>query len=430
MTRRVVEKKPWTFIDLFSGAGGMSFGFHAHGRFRIAAAFDGEFGKPSAPPGGLGCNATFELNTGISPTRVDLGDVDESFIRKVRRDRLGDRDLDVLSACPPCTGFSRANPSNHTVDDVRNSLVLRTAAWVRALRPRVVVMENARELVNGSFKHHFAGFRRTLEGLGYEVSATVHMLDAFGLPQRRERAIVLATTVNGGVRTLEELWVGYTVDKCALTVRRAIGDLPALHAGDRDPNDPHHKSPKMGEATLARTKAIPKDGGSWIDLLASSQGDRLLTPAMRRLIQAGDFGSHPDVYGRLHWDRPAVTVKRECAHVGNGRYTHPEQDRLCSVRELALLQGFPRHFRFGGDSLANQYRHIGDAVPPLVSYQLAHLTEWMLTGERPEPAQCVLPMTSLSPADVLVQTGKPLTIPQQLSLFSRPSQSTANCQRA
>ena len=66
---------------------------------------------------------------------------------------------------------------------------------------------------------------------------------------------------------------------------------------------------------------------------------------MARRVARGDLGSHPDIYGRLWWDRPAVTIKRECSHIGNGRYAHPEQDRLCTVREMALLQGFPRDYR-------------------------------------------------------------------------------------
>ncbi len=100
---------------------------------------------------------------------------------------------------------------------------------------------------------------------------------------------------------------------------------------------------------------------------------------MARRAASGDLGSHPDIYGRLWWDRPAVTIKRECSHVGNGRYAHPEQDRLCTVREMSLLQGFPRDYQFTG-TLANMYRHIGDAVPPLISYQLAALCRWILTG--------------------------------------------------
>ena len=106
---------------------------------------------------------------------------------------------------------------------------------------------------------------------------------------------------------------------------------------------------------------------------------------MKHRARLRDLGSHPDVYGRMWWDRWAVTIKRECGHIGNGRYAHPEQDRLCTVREMAILQGFPAGYTFVG-TLTNRYRHIGDAVPPLISYQLAALAQWMLTGRRPESA--------------------------------------------
>jgi DNA (cytosine-5)-methyltransferase 1 len=100
-----------------------------------------------------------------------------------------------------------------------------------------------------------------------------------------------------------------------------------------------------------------------------------------------------------------VTIKRECAHVGNGRYAHPEQTRLLTVREMALLQGFPDTYDFASASLANRYRHIGDAVPPLISYQLSALVSWMKTGQRPEPEQWLLPGTSLLREDIVaVQT--------------------------
>ena len=80
--------------------------------------------------------------------------------------------------------------------------------------------------------------------------------------------------------------------------------------------------------------------------------------------------SFPDVYGRLEWDLPAVTITRECSHVGNGRYTHPVQDRLLSIREMALLQGFPPDYQFVG-AFRSQYNQIGDAVPPVIAALLA-----------------------------------------------------------
>jgi DNA (cytosine-5)-methyltransferase 1 len=172
-------------------------------------------------------------------------------------------------------------------------------------------------------------------------------------------------------------------------------------AGQPSDTDPLHVSPSLrAEVSGRRLAAVPHDGGSWVDLLGHPAGASLLTPAMARRVALGDFGSHPDIYGRLWWDRPAVTIKRECSHIGNGRYAHPEQDRLCTVREMAILQGFPRDYLFTG-SLANMYRHIGDAVPPLISYQLAGLSQWILTGSRPDPANLILAGCQLSTGDLL-----------------------------
>ena len=122
---------------------------------------------------------------------------------------------------------------------------------------------------------------------------------------------------------------------------------------------------------------------------------------MKRIVARKRFGSYPDVYGRMAWDKPAPTIKRECSHVGNGRYVHPNENRLCSLRELAALQGFPNDFVFNGAAVSNMYRHIGDAVPPLISYQLAHLAYWILARAQPEIAEILLPETNLRRIDLL-----------------------------
>jgi len=162
-----------------------------------------------------------------------------------------------------------------------------------------------------------------------------------------------------------------------------------------------HGSPSIRPANRRRLAAIPPDGGSWFDMLGRPDEDELLTPSMKHRAATGGLGSHPDVYGRLSWDQPAATIKRECGHIGNGRYAHPEQDRLCTLREMALLQGFPGDYAFVAASLTNRYRHVGDAVPPLVAYQLAALVDWILGADRPAPADMVLPGCSLTPEDII-----------------------------
>jgi DNA (cytosine-5)-methyltransferase 1 len=389
---------PWSVVDLFSGAGGMSYGFHAHPGFEVIGAVDAQLGKPSSGPGTLGCNASYQANLGLAPVEADLASSDPAELCAALGLTAGQ--VTVLAACPPCTGFSRTMAHNHLRDDRRNSLVRRVSSFARALRPDIVILENARELVMGRFSGHLRGLLGDLSELGYEVSAGTHLLDRFGLPQRRERALIIAARRPLPLHDLEDLWSGWRVSPKATHVRRAIWELPQVPAGVADPADDLHVCPSMSkEANRRRLAAMPHDGGGWADLLAHPAAASLLTPAMARRAAAGNLGSHPDVYGRLWWDRPAVTIKRECGHIGNGRYAHPEQDRLCTVREMSILQGFPRDYRFAG-SLSNMYRHIGDAVPPLISYQLAAACRWMLTGERPEPAELILPGCQLTPADV------------------------------
>ena len=307
-----------------------------------------------------------------------------------------------MIACPPCTGFSRTLAKNHLEDDNRNGLVGKTADFVAEFKPQILIMENARELVMGRFNAHLASLVEDLRRrLGYEVKPEIHFLNRFGLPQKRERAVLVAVKRGLPLRTLDDLWEGYTVDPKATHVRRAIWELPPLEAGSTSAADPMHIAPAIRDkAVLERLTAIPHDGGSWFDLAEHPEASSLLTPTMCDRLAKHDLGSHPDVYGRMWWDRPAPTIKRECSHVGNGRYSHPEQDRLCSVRELAILNGFPANYTFAG-SINNMYRHVGDAVPPLISFQLAALASWILGNPRPQPEEFVLPNTHLRPSDVI-----------------------------
>jgi DNA (cytosine-5)-methyltransferase 1 len=394
-------QQSWPVVDLFSGAGGMSCGFQRQPGFELIGAADAQLGKPSSTAGSLGCNATYAANIGLAPVEADLAaEAPADICAAMNLGPRGLSSLAVLTACPPCTGFSRTMASNHLRDDQRNSLVPRVGEYVAQLRPDIVVMENAREIATGRFAGHLRALLEQLAGLGYRAAVDTHFLTEFGLAQRRERAVVIAVRAPLRPRGLRDLWQGWRVDAKATHVRRVIWDLPPVAAGRRHPSDPLHVSPAFRSPLNARRlSAMPHDGGGWPELVSHPDARVLLTPAMARRAARADFGSHPDIYGRLWWDRPAVTIKRECGHIGNGRYAHPEQDRLCTVREMALLQGFPRDYQFSG-SVANMYRHIGDAVPPLISFQLAGLCKWILTGVRPALEELVLPGCHLTTSDL------------------------------
>jgi DNA (cytosine-5)-methyltransferase 1 len=395
----------WNVLDMFSGAGGMSFGFRANPAFKVIGAVDAQNGKPSSGRGTLECNKTYLANIGVEPLEADIGSLTEETLRDYLLHKSGTDVVNVLISCAPCTGFSRTVRRNLVEDDPRNSLVAKSAEIVGWFQPDIFVMENVGELIAGKFSHHFENLRKTLEWYNYSVSAAVHSLNTFGLPQTRKRALVIAAKKPIRLRTLEELWQGFRVRYEATTVRRAIGNLPPIAAGERCNTDSLHTSPALSEHSLRRLEWTPTDGGSWPDILKHDGGRALLIPSMLHYADQGRVGPHRDVYGRMAWDQPAVTIKRECSHSGNGRYAHPTQHRLCSVREMAILQGFPNNYKFVASSLANMYRHVGDAVPPLVSYQLGKACEWMLTEEQPSIESIILPGTHLQAEDIQAVQG-------------------------
>lgn len=351
----------------------MSCGFHRSASFRIIGAVDKEQGKPGrgvSPGSVVHCNGTYEANTGVTPVKADLHVLDPAAHRAHLGVERGD--LGVLIACAPCTGFSQKNARNHVVDDPRNSLVQRSGEWAREFLPEFFVMENVKELLQGRQSHHFTLLKRILvDELGYSISAHVHNLADFGLPQKRIRALVIAWRDGRSVNLYRRV-------SRHRTVRDAIAHLPALEAGEVDPRDEQHRAPTCNAHSMERIKATPHDGGSWTDLVETHP--HLLIRSMLGKRR----GSFPDIYGRLWWDKPAITVTRECAHPGNGRYLHPEQDRMLSVREMALLQGFPEDYIFTGP-FAARYNQIGDAVPPLISQQVAELIVEMKAGTIPAP---------------------------------------------
>lgn len=387
----------WSVADFFSCGGGTSAGFARRPEFEIIGAVDLELAKPSGGQGASDCNATYAANHSVVPLNRDMLSLPpEEFAETVG---IAAGQLNVMISCAPCTHLSRANPDNHLTDRPKNTLIERSGEFATHLLPEVFLMENARELIMGNYSNHHTALVRMLKKAGYKVRSDIHFLDRFGLPQVRERALVVASRI-GRPRTLENLWEGWTVRPEATTVRTALARLAEWQKDH--PVDPEgNVSPGMGPTVLARMAATPHDGGGWVDVARDPKTRRLLTKDCLRRWKSKDLGSHPDVYGRMSWDKAAPTIKRECAHVGNGRYAHPTENRLLTVREMATLQGFPFDYRFPAKAVSNRYRHIGDAVPPVIAFQMSALAMWMKTGIRPSPAEFVMPGTSLRVEDIV-----------------------------
>lgn len=253
-------------------------------------------------------------------------------------------DLDLLTGCPPCQGFStlRTKRRSHNINDPRNDLISEILRLVRSIRPRAVVVENVPGLANDE---RFTSFLIGLKQSGYRSDYAVLNASDFGIPQRRKRLVLIA--LRG--KEIPEHWSNYSSKQ--KTVRDTISHLDSAGtSGDALHDLPEKRTPAM----MSRIMATPKNGGSRRDLPLSLQ-----CPCHLR----GD--GYFDVYGRMEWDSVSPTITSGCTNPSKGRFLHPEENRAITLREAALLQTFPLNYQFclkrGKGHVARQ---IGNAFPP------------------------------------------------------------------
>lgn len=342
-------------VDFFCGAGGVSIGLRAanSARFEIVEGLDND---PH-------CAATYEEMVGATCDTTDIlsfandpGKLDS----KIASWNLKRFDKTLLVGCSPCQGFS-AHRKSIMGDDARRNLFEAFCRIAARVQPDAIFMENVPDLFSKGHWPHFVVGRDLLIESGYEVRSGIYNFAGFGLPQERFRAVVMA------FRSKFELPAAPLTPDQYRTVRDAIGSLPPLVSGERDPNDPMHVASTHRESTLATLRAVPKDGGN----RPVGVGPKCLD----RTREA--HGGYTDVYGRLAWDRPSVTITARCRTPSCGRFTHPEQDRGLTTREAALLQGFPAHYRFSGP-FDDGFKQVGNAVSPLVGTAMGEFIGSML----------------------------------------------------
>ncbi|GGZ19833.1 DNA (cytosine-5)-methyltransferase 1 [Shewanella chilikensis] len=338
-------------IDLFCGAGGMSLGFAAlaqtEGVFKVIGG--GDINKVSL--------STYSHNFNVPGVEIDVQELASSenklelFLEQL--DGYDPSKKTVLIGCAPCQGFSAHRKKNWDNPDDRNGLVEAFAEVCKMIQPDCVIMENVPELLSGRYWHHFENFRDKLTSQNYIVKQAIHNAAAQGVPQERFRAIVMAMKSDFSLPT----------DKLARgkfkTVRSAIGQLPRVEAGKPCEKDSMHKSASHRNSTIEVIKAVPLDGGS----RPNGVGPKCLQ----------DFKGFADVYGRLSWDKPAITITHYARNPASGRFVHPDQHRGLTAREAARLQSFPDGFEFKG-GFDDIFRQIGEAVPPLLSLSVASVT--------------------------------------------------------
>jgi len=317
-------------VDLFCGAGGLSEGLRQAG-FNVLGAVDLD---------ALACS-TYRLNHKRAKLwEMDIKRLSGAAMMKALNLRPGD--LDLLAACPPCQGFStmRTKNGNRWNRDQRNDLIFDVLRMIRSMKPMSVMLENVPGLAEN---RRYVAFRRGLESLGYRVRWDVLNTVDFAVPQRRRRLVLLASM-------MEEPKFAEKVTSYR-TVRHTIGNL----ASPRRSRDPlHNYQTRRSKRIEDLIRKIPRNGGS-----RKALGLKAQLPCHRRLE------GFRDVYGRMAWDKPAPTITGGCINPSKGRFLHPRANRAVTLREAALLQTFPKTYRFP----LNQGRYsvallIGNALPP------------------------------------------------------------------
>lgn len=371
---RDVEGSGFKAVDLFCGCGGIASGLRAAGFEVIGGADIDEmplrtFGVNFPDARGLGLDLS---STGPEDLMRELG--------------LKKGSLDLLAGGPPCQGFSKNVPrSRRFLDDPQNLLVKTFLDYCAALMPRMILMENVAEMKNGFKKAYTEELFERLEKLGYSVSHKNLYASDFGVPQRRRRAFFIAARDHAAEPVFpaeshvkpeppETNSLRLLVSMEHVSVWDAIGDLPSLAHGEgedpvgysAEPFSDFQRVVRDGRAEVANHIARKLRPTQHERLASIKPGEGMKDLPAHLRPKSGYSGA----YGRLSKSMIAPTITRWVFHPGSGRFGHPVDTRVITIREAARLQAFPDSFAFTGTYI-QQSHQVGNAVPPLLAERVA-----------------------------------------------------------
>jgi DNA (cytosine-5)-methyltransferase 1 len=372
--RNVPPARARRVLDLFCGSGGLSFGFEQSGEFVTTCGID-------LLPDRI---ETFVTNhqyaTGIA------GDLRAHSLTDLERMTGG---VNVVVGGPPCQGFSSIRPfRNLTEGDPRNSLPEHYVLVINHLRPEWFVFENVVGILTHERGSRLHAVLTGLEAIGYSVDWRVLNAALFGVPQNRERVVIVGNRIGvpfiwpspshhvdyksmaGAraevIRTDPLFSVGL---QQAVTLMAAIDDLPPIPSGGQATSyskkaaTNYQRAMREGAKTLTLHKATSHSAKMLRIIRHAGANISALPPGM---VTSG-FSS---CYSRLDPDRPSTTLTVNFVHPASNRCIHPYQDRALTPREGARIQSFPDRFEFKGTS-AQIVKQIGNAVPPLLGQRIA-----------------------------------------------------------
>lgn len=292
------------------------------------------------------CRYPFESNIEAPFIEADIRDVTPDHLTPL----WAEAKVRLLAGCAPCQPFSPYRRGIDTSAEGSWPLLREFERLAERTFPELITMENVPRLRRASV---FGDFVAKLERLGYHVDAQSCNGLRYGLAQTRRRLVLVASLL-GPIAVP----AGDYPPAEFRTVSEVIRELSPLEAGEIDQRDRLHRSRALSDINLRRLRAsVP--GGTWKDW-----PEELRAPCHRK--QSGS--TFRNVYARMEWEKPAPTITTLAHNFGTGRFGHPEQDRVITLREAAMLQGFPRTYRFVKPKEPVHFsrlgRLIGNAVPP------------------------------------------------------------------
>jgi DNA (cytosine-5)-methyltransferase 1 len=399
--------KRFTCIDLFCGCGGFSLGMERAG-FTVLAAIDL---NPEAI-------SVFQVNFQNVPhvLEKDLTTFPPAELAKV----LATAEVDVIVGGPPCQGFSRvrqrdgSNSGLRIVEDDRRYLYREFLRYVDFFRPKVFVMENVPGIRSADGGKYFTRVQQEARAQGYRVHPQTEKAVDLGVPQKRERQLIIGTRLNLPDYFPAELQRAPRAVRVP-TLGKAICDLPPVHAGrgeeeanyDMDRRKAYiakygrrylYETLEVQRATkLTAHRARPHSARDLRDFARLREGEHC-AEAMKRGIAFEfpyDRRSFKDRYTRQHRNEPCSTIVAHMSKDGL-MFIHPTQNRSLTPREAARVQSFPDWFQFPVPR-THQFRVIGNAVPPLVAEAVGlavkSYLEKVMRNNQPSPfAQDPLPV--------------------------------------
>ena len=351
-------------IDLFCGCGGISAGLRWTG-FQVLAGVDFEPNYIS----------TFTHNFPDSKSlQIDLAKTPpDEFMRLVGIKR---GEIDLLAGGPPCQGFSKNVPrKNRYLEDSRNELIKVFLDYCEELQPRFVLMENVAEMKNGFEKSYTDEILSRLNEEGYTVTYAILNSADYGVPQRRRRAFFMANREGIKFQPPKETHLITNGNNLfgfpnQITVWDAIGDLPSRFHTDNDDTESKYNGKPFSEFQKLMRNGNKTVSNHFARFLQPKQFERLSSiepgQGMKDLpAHLRTKGGYSGAYGRLTKDMIAPTITRWVFHPGSGRWGHPVDTRLLTIREIARIQSFPDDYKFVGTYI-QQAGQLGNAVPPLL----------------------------------------------------------------